>query len=242
MIIGVTATAITFIALVLSITSYYLHYKYSEESLLSLARISFYVSVGLIFFQAILLMWGIINHHFEWIYVYSYSSKDLPLYYLISTFWAGQEGTFLLWTILGSIYGLIIIKNRIKDESLVMSFLLLVQAFIVMILVKRNPFTYIWEANPVGFGPGMIPLDGAGLNPLLQNPWMTIHPPILFSGYSSTMILFAFAMAALVKRNYNDWVKNVFPYALFVGLILGTGIIMGGYWAYTTLGWGGYWA
>ena len=242
MIIGVAATAITFIALILSITAYYLHYRYSEASLLSLARTSFYVSVGLIFFQAGLLMWGILNHHFEWIYVQSYSSRDLPLYYLISTFWAGQEGTFLLWSMLGSIYGIVLIRNRIKDEALVMSFMLLVQAFIMMILVKRNPFSFVWEINPARYAPGVIPVDGNGLNPLLQDPWMTIHPPILFSGYSSTMILFAFAMAALVKKNYNDWVKDVFPYALFVGLALGTGIILGGYWAYTTLGWGGYWA
>ncbi|MEJ2543682.1 MAG: cytochrome c biogenesis protein CcsA [Calditrichaceae bacterium] len=160
----------------------------------------------------------------------------------MSTFWAGQEGTFLLWSLLGSIYGIVIIHNRTKDESLVMSFMLLVQAFIIMILIKRNPFTFVWEINPAGFSPGMVPVDGNGLNPLLQDPWMTIHPPILFAGYSSTMILFAFAMAALVKRNYDTWIKNVYPYALFVGLALGTGIILGGYWAYTTLGWGGYWA
>ena len=204
MIFGVAATAITFIALILSVTSYYLHYRYSDESLLSFARHSFYVSVILIFFQSAILMWGILNHRFEWIYVFSYSSRDLPLYYLISTFWAGQEGTFLLWTILGSIYGLVIIRNRLKDESLVMSFMLLVQAFIVMILIKRNPFTFVWEINPAAFRPGLTPMDGNGLNPLLQDPWMTIHPPILFAGYSSTMILFAFAMAALVKRNYNN--------------------------------------
>jgi cytochrome c-type biogenesis protein CcmF len=242
MIFGVAATAITFIASILSITAYYLNYKYSEKSLLSLARNSFYLSVILIFFQSALLMWGILNHRFEWIYVFSYSSHDLPLYYLISTFWAGQEGTFLLWASLGSIYGMVIIRNRTQDESLVMSFMLLVQAFIMLILVKRNPFAFVWEINPAAFKPGMIPVDGNGLNPLLQDPWMTIHPPILFAGYSSTMILFAFAMAALVKRNYNNWIKNVYPYALFVGLTLGMGIILGGYWAYTTLGWGGYWA
>lgn len=242
MIFGVIATAITFIALILSITSYYLHYRYADESLLSLARNSFYVSVILIFFQSAMLMWGILNHRFEWIYVFRYSSGDLPLYYLISTFWAGQEGTFLLWTLLGSIYGMVIIHNRLKDESLIMSFMLLVQVFIVMILIKRNPFTFVWEINPAAFAPGTVPIDGNGLNPLLQDPWMTIHPPILFSGYSSTMILFAFAMTALVKRNYDSWIKSVYPYALFVGLVLGTGIILGGYWAYTTLGWGGYWA
>jgi cytochrome c-type biogenesis protein CcmF len=122
-----------------------------------------------------------------------------------------------------------------------MSFLILVQAFIAVILIKKNPFTYVWDVFPNQLNVGEVPLDGRGLNPLLQNPWMIIHPPILFLGYSSTSILFAFAMSSLVKRNFDKWVDNVFPYAIFVSLALGTGIILGGYWAYTTLGWGGYW-
>ena len=122
-----------------------------------------------------------------------------------------------------------------------MIFLILVQAFIAVILIKKNPFTYVWDIFPDQLNVGEVPLDGRGLNPLLQNPWMIIHPPILFLGYSSTSILFAFAMSSLVKRNFDNWVDNVFPYAIFVSLSLGTGIILGGYWAYTTLGWGGYW-
>jgi len=242
MMIGTTATAITFVALAISITAYFLYYRHKDSSLLRLARISIYSASGLIVFQSILLMWGILTHRFEWVYVFSYSSSDLPLYYLISTFWAGQEGTFLLWLLLGSAYGWFIIRRNEEDEPLVMSFMNLVQAYIVMILIKRNPFSYVWEINPGGFAAGQIPMDGNGLNPLLQDPWMTIHPPVLFVGYSSTMIIFAFAMAALVKRNYDSWIKNAYPYALFVGLSLGAGIILGGYWAYTTLGWGGYWA
>ena len=242
MIIGTTATAITFVALAISMTAYFLSYRHNDSSLLRLARIGFYSASALIVFQSILLMWGILTHRFEWVYVFSYSSSDLPLYYLISTFWAGQEGTFLLWLLLGSAYGWFIIRRNEEDEPLVMSFMNLVQAYIVMILIKRNPFSYVWEINPGGFAAGQIPMDGNGLNPLLQDPWMTIHPPVLFVGYSSTMIIFAFAMAALVKRNYDSWIKNAYPYALFVGLSLGAGIILGGYWAYTTLGWGGYWA
>jgi cytochrome c-type biogenesis protein CcmF len=186
-------------------------------------------------------MWGIHNHHFEWQYVFSYSSKDMSTFYLTSSFWGGQEGTFLLWLALGSLYGAFIISKKLKDEALVMSFLLLVQAFIAVILIKKNPFAYVWDVFPNHFQAGEVPVDGRGLNPLLQNPWMIIHPPILFVGYSSTSILFAFAMSALVKKNYNTWIHNVFPYAVFVALALGTGIILGGYWAYTTLGWGGYW-
>jgi cytochrome c-type biogenesis protein CcmF len=242
MIYGIIATSLTFILLIISIVSYYLFHLRQEELILKIARNAFYASCGMILLQSIMLMYGILNHHFEWSYVFSYSSRDLPLNYLIATFWAGQEGTFLLWSIYGSLYGLFIIKRRKEEEPLVMSFMALIQAFLMLILIKQNPFSYIWDVNPHGFSQGVIPADGRGLNPLLQNPWMVIHPPILFSGYSSTMILFSFAMAALIRRKHDEWIKTVFPFALFVGLALGTGIILGGYWAYTTLGWGGYWA
>ncbi len=242
MIFGTTLTALTFVALILSITAYYLYHLRKEDQMLKMARIGFYSSVALIVAQSALLMWGILNQQYDWVYVFSYSSKSLPLYYKIATFWAGQEGTFLLWLLFGSLFGIVIIRSRKEDEPVVMSFMNLVQAYIVVILIKKNPFSYVWEANPVGFPAGMVPFDGNGLNPLLQDPWMTIHPPILFAGYSSTMILFAFAMSALVRNKHNDWIKSVYPFALFVGLTLGTGIILGGYWAYTTLGWGGYWA
>ena len=241
MILGVTLTSLTFVILILSISAYYLYYLREEEMMLKIARNGFYSASALILVQAIILMYGILTHHFEWMYVFSYSSKDLSIFYLISTFWAGQEGTFLLWLVFGSIYGIIIIRGHKENEPLVMSFMGMIQAFIVLILIKKNPFMYVWEANPLGFQQGVVPFDGSGLNPLLQDPWMVIHPPILFSGYSSTMILFAFAMAALIRNKHDDWIKSVYPYTLYVSLSLGAGIILGGYWAYTTLGWGGYW-
>ncbi|MCB0282078.1 MAG: heme lyase CcmF/NrfE family subunit [Calditrichae bacterium] len=241
MIFGITLTALTFTILILSIVSYYLYHLRKEELMLKIARNGFYTASGLIVVQAAILMYGILNHYFEWIYVFSYSSRDLSTYYLVSTFWAGQEGTFLLWLLFGSAYGIFIIHSRKDDEPLVMSFMSLVQAFIVLILVKKSPFAYVWDVNPVGFQAGVVPVDGNGLNPLLQDPWMVIHPPILFSGYSSTMILFSFAMAALVRKQHDEWIKSVYPFTLFVAMALGTGIILGGYWAYTTLGWGGYW-
>ena len=241
MIIGITATALTFIALMVSIAAYYIYHLRREESLLKIARYGFYLAGALIILQTVMLMWGILTHHFEWIYVASYSSRDLPVFYLISTFWAGQEGTFLLWLLFGVLYGAVILKRKEKNEALIMTFMNLVLAYITMILIKKNPFEYVWNINPSVFAPGQTPVDGNGLNPLLQDPWMVIHPPILFAGYSATMILFAFAMTSLIKREYDEWIKSVYPYALFTALALGAGIILGGYWAYTTLGWGGYW-
>jgi cytochrome c-type biogenesis protein CcmF len=242
MIIGTWSTALSFIALLISTSAYFLYYKRKEKEILNIAHTTFYIGSALIFFQAALLMWALLTHQFEMVYVFSYSSRDLPLYYLISTFWAGQEGTFVLWLVLGAIYSIVIIRNKDEDEPLVMTFMNLIQAFILLILIKKNPFTYVWDVNPHAFGAGQIPADGNGLNPLLQDPWMTIHPPVLFAGYASTAILFAYAVAALIKGEYDFWVKRVYNYTLFVGLSLGAGIILGGYWAYTTLGWGGFWA
>ena len=140
MIFGIALTSLTFILLVLSIAAYYLYHLRHEELMIKIARNGFYTACGLILVQAIMLMYGILNHYFEWIYVFSYSSRDLPTYYLVSTFWAGQEGTFLLWLIYGSIYGIFIIRLRKEEEPLVMSFMALIQAFIVLILIKKNPF------------------------------------------------------------------------------------------------------
>jgi len=242
MIFGLVLTSVSFIMFIVSIAAYFLYHLRKEEQILPIARYAFYIGSALIGVQAIVLMTGILTHQFEWVYVFSYSSRDLPLHYLIATFWAGQEGTLTLWLMYGSIFGAVIIKSRKGDEPLVMVFMGMIQAFILLILIKKSPFAYVWDVNPIGFAVGAIPPDGNGLNPLLQDPWMVIHPPILFAGYSSTMMIFSFAMAALIRKKHDEWIKSVYPFAIFVTMTLGTGIILGGYWAYTTLGWGGYWA
>ncbi len=112
-----------------------------------------------------------------------------------------------------------------------MLFYTLSQVVLLLLLVRENPFVML----------GKSPMDGVGLNPLLQDNWMVIHPPIMFIGYASTAIPFAFAMASLARRKYDGWAARAFPWALGGFLVLGTAILMGGYWAYKTLGWGGYW-
>src|SRR5262249_6352773 len=101
------------------------------------------------------------------------------------------------------------------------------------VTAMRGPF--------LTFPGGQAPLDGQGLNPLLQDPWMTIHPPVLFTGFSSLVVPFAIALAALVKREWDGWIKPALPWVVFSTGILATGFIMGGVWAYKVLGWGGYW-
>jgi len=118
-----------------------------------------------------------------------------------------------------------------KDEAPVMGIYTLTLLGLLFILVRDSPFKML----------GKTPTDGLGLNPLLQNNWMVIHPPIMFVGYAASAIPFAFAMASLWRRKYDGWAERAFPWALGGFIVLGTAITMGGYWAYKTLGWGGYW-
>jgi cytochrome c-type biogenesis protein CcmF len=108
--------------------------------------------------------------------------------------------------------------------------------------MKVDPFEYVWVADASGFASGHIPLDGQGMNPLLQDYWMVIHPPVLFFGYASTVIPFALVIARLFRKKEGDFLKEIQPWAILSMFWLSLGIIMGGYWSYTTLGWGGYWA
>ncbi|HEY6929000.1 MAG TPA: cytochrome c biogenesis protein CcsA, partial [Thermoanaerobaculia bacterium] len=169
---------------------------------------------------------------FDVAYVNSYSSRDLPTHFLISTFWAGQEGSFLLWCFWGSLIGLFVWRSAKEQEAPVMIVYLATFLGIVAILCKQSPFRLL---------PPPVPADGVGLNPLLQDPWMVIHPPVMFSGFASLSVPFAFAIAALWKKRWDGWIARAIPWALFTFLTLGTAILMGGYWAYKTLGWGGYW-
>ncbi len=198
----------------------------------------------------------IFNHYFEYHYAYNYSDLKLPVYYLISTFWNGQEGSFLLWLFWQAALGLILIRTNKFWEAPVMTTFASVQAFIAsMILgvvipglnlkIGSSPFILLRDAMPDApiftANPEYVPKDGQGLNALLQNYWMVIHPPTLFLGYASTLVPFAFCLSGLWLKKYRDWVRPALPWALFSGAILGLGILMGGYWAYETLSFGGYW-
>ncbi|MGH7731059.1 MAG: cytochrome c biogenesis protein CcsA [Candidatus Eiseniibacteriota bacterium] len=179
-------------------------------------------------------LWVILfQHQFQYQYVASYSSRAMPARYIYAAFWGGQEGTFLLWALITCTLGLILMRLRHALTAPAMFFLNLPLVMLGLVTVMRGPFLV--------FPDGRIPVDGQGLNPLLQDPWMTIHPPVLFTGFSSLVAPFAIAMAGLVRRDYDGWVKVVLPWSVFSLGILATGFIMGGVWAYKVLGWGGYW-
>ncbi len=221
-----------------------------------LARVGFYVHSVAVIGVVICLYWIILNHYFEYHYAWSNSSKSLPKGYVISSFWQNQEGSFLLWIFWNMVLGLILITTNRSWEAPVMAVFALVQAFLMsMILgviipgidlkIGSTPFLLLKEALPDlavwKMDPNFIPKDGNGLNPLLQNYWMVIHPPTLFLGFATTLIPFSYAIAGLWRKSTHGWIRPALPWALFSAAILGLGILMGGYWAYETLNFGGYW-
>lgn len=188
----------------------------------------FAAAIGL---TALMLILVLLIRDFRIEYVFQYSGLDLPGHYQFASFWAGQKGSFLIWLFWGTMIGLFVQRTAGKSEAPVMVIYLATLLGLIFILVRENPFVMLAES----------PLDGQGLNPLLQDDWMVIHPPIMFIGYAATAIPFAFAMASLWRRDYDGWAARAFPWALFGFLVLGCAILMGGYWAYKTLGWGGFW-
>ncbi|MBI5916760.1 MAG: cytochrome c biogenesis protein CcsA, partial [Bacteroidetes bacterium] len=198
---------------------------------------------------------AMVSKRFEYQYVWQHVSENLPFQYIFSAFWEGQEGSFLLWMFWHAVLGGILLVRAKKWESPVLSVISLVQAFIFTMILG----IYFSDEFKIGSNPLLLLRDtmdlplfnnaeyvklikGNGLNPLLQNYWMTIHPPTLFLGFASTVVPFAFAIAGLWTREHKEWLRPALPWALFCGAILGTGILMGGAWAYEALSFGGYWA
>lgn len=195
------------------------------------AKRLYYLSVGFGLLAGIILYYALFTHQFQYSYVNGYSSKDLPLIYLISAFWAGQEGTFLLWALFVGLMGIFFLKKSNGNDSYAMAVVSAFSAFLYLLMLIKSPFELITP----------VPLDGRGLNPLLQDPWMAIHPPILFVGYAAATFPFALVISGLAKRKYERWNNSGFGWTLFASVSLGAGIIIGGFWAYEVLGWGGYW-
>jgi cytochrome c-type biogenesis protein CcmF len=185
------------------------------------------------------LMYLFVRDDFSVSYVWNHSATTQPIQFKLSGLWSGQAGSLLLWAWVLGAYGLAVTTKGRREEStlapIAASVVNVTTAFFVaLIAFAANPFT------PVE---GAIPQEGLGLNPLLQNYWMLIHPPVLYFGYVGCAVPFAFSIAALLnRRSDNEWLSLVRRWTLFPWIVLTLGIIMGGAWAYETLGWGGYWA
>ncbi|MFH1686152.1 MAG: cytochrome c biogenesis protein CcsA [bacterium] len=203
-----------------------------RDTFASLGRRAYHAQTAVILAASGYLLYLFMTHDFGIAYVYQYSDSTLPFFYLLSAFWGGQEGTYLLWLLFILAAGNAVLYRSGKYRDYAMSVLSLVNLFFLFILLKLSPFARL----------DFPALDGAGLNPLLQDPWMVIHPPVMFTGYAMAAIPFAIVCGALLKGDMSDWLKRAFPWVAFSALALSAGNILGGYWAYKTLGWGGYWA
>jgi cytochrome c-type biogenesis protein CcmF len=232
-----------------------------------LARIAFITETISVLAIFSILFYIIQNHLFEYKYAWQHSSRSLELKYLLACFWEGQEGSFLLWSIWHCLLGLVLIKTGRSWEGPVMTVLSFAQFCLATMIagiylfgekIGSNPFILLRDSGVLDNAPALHlnfdinqPLkpdymasikDGNDLNPLLQNYWMVIHPPVLFLGFASTIIPFAFAVAGLWTKRLTEWTKAVLPWALFSAAVFGVGIMMGAKWAYESLTFGGYWA
>ncbi|MFY9308355.1 MAG: cytochrome c biogenesis protein CcsA [Bacteroidia bacterium] len=258
--IGNVFVILSFTFALLASIAYFFASRDNEEtfSWKRLARIAFRIhSVAVIGIVSTLFIM-LANHYFEYEYVWHHSNKEMPLRYILSCFWEGQEGSFLLWTFWHVLLGLILQRTAKNFEAPVMATISFVQVFLASMLlgvfifehrIGSNPFTVLLREHPdfantpIFSKPDYLQkIDGRGLNPLLQNYWMTIHPPTLFLGFALTVVPFAYAIAGLWKKQYTEWIKPALPWAFSGIMILGTGVLMGGAWAYEALSFGGFWA
>ena len=260
--IGYIGNAFIYLSLLSALLSAVGYYFNSKEILTSewknFARINFSIHSFSIIGIAGTLFFMLFNHFYEYSYVWQHSNNSMPMEYILSCFWEGQEGSFLLWAFWNMVLGNILRKTiDEKWEAPTMAVFALVQVFLASMLLGifigdyklgTNPFILLRE-NPefanlpfIQIPDYLSKLDGRGLNPLLMNYWMTIHPPTLFLGFSSTLVPFAFAIAGLWKKDFTTWQKPALVWTFFSIMILGTGILMGGAWAYEALSFGGFWA
>jgi cytochrome c-type biogenesis protein CcmF len=201
------------------------------------------------------LIYLLVNNHFEVAFVYEVTSRSMPTYLKVTAWWGGQAGSLLFWAwLLAAFTSAVTIRKWERDIEF-LPWVIVVNSitlifFLGMVVFYENPFTRFWSVGgnvePHMFAPAgatlFIAPDGNGLNPLLRHPGMVIHPPMLYLGFVSYVIPYAFAMAALITGRTDDrWIRLTRRWSLWAWLFLSFGLVLGGRWAYDVLGWGGYW-
>lgn len=226
-----------------------------KQSWLRFARGAFFIQAFSLLAVFACIYYICSQHYFEYLYAYKHASKELEPKYLLACIWEGQEGSFLLWALWHCALGIVLIFTAKKREAPVMTIISTAQIFLTLMIlglyifdvrIGSNPFTLTRNelTGPIFAQANYLSYikDGIGLNVLLRNYWMVIHPPVLFLGFASTIVPIAFAYSSLVTKDWGGWVKAALPWTLFSGCVLGTGVMMGGKWAYESLSFGGYWA
>ena len=218
------------LCLIIPLLYFFLKEKVIRKKLLNLI---FYIIAGLLFTDVLLMIIYQLQSNFMFQYVYSHTSIEMSLIYKISALWAGQEGSFLLWSFILAIMGLFIMRIKTEHTDKILALYAIICSIIVLLTLRSNPFKLT----------NSTPSVGLGLNEALQNPWMVIHPPLVFISYSAMAVLLSLSVARDRSEQFKanmatitrQWVRVSF-------LFLSMGILTGSIWAYTALGWGGYWA
>ncbi|MCX6243795.1 MAG: cytochrome c biogenesis protein CcsA [Bacteroidetes bacterium] len=259
--IGKSLIWVSFGAAIIATVLYFINIRRKRHSLkpvTSFARGFFLVHAVSLLSVAFILYYLIFRHYFEYAYVWEYSSVTLPVKYIISCFWAGQEGSFLVWAVFQALLGMVLIFISREWEDHVLSVVSLSQVFVTSMMlgvqlfsmrIGGSPFNLLRETysnvqDSIFAQADYVRMitDGNGLNPLLENIWMTIHPPILFLGYALALVPFSYAVAGLMRKEYYSWIRPALPWTLLSLTLLGAGILLGGAWAYVSLTFGGFWS
>ena len=214
--------------------------KFNNQTYLQVAERAILATSFCIFLAFFCLLNELLISNFNLQYVAQYTSYETPVFYKVTALWAGQAGSLLFWSFITALFAVTYIFTTLQKLKVLKFHSYIILSFIFSFFILLSNFV----ANP--FEPvssDIVVQNGNGLNPLLQNFFMAIHPPILYVGFTGSAIIFIMALAASISKNISfEWVQSIRRWSLFVWTFLSAGIILGGYWAYNELGWGGYWA
>jgi cytochrome c-type biogenesis protein CcmF len=252
---GFGVLAVSFLVTLYSVFAAIYGVRTKNPAMVESARRAMLLTWPLLTLTAGILIYLLINNHFEVKFVYEVTSRSMPTYLKVTAWWGGQSGSLLFWSWLMSAFASLVTLRKWDRDREFLPWVIVVACvtmafFIGMNLFFENPFAQYYQTfngiEAYTFQPAksvaFTPPDGRGLNPLLRHPGMVIHPPMLYLGFVSFVIPYAFAIAALITGRTDDrWIRLTRRWALWAWLFLSFGLVLGGRWAYDVLGWGGYW-
>jgi cytochrome c-type biogenesis protein CcmF len=253
---GYGVFVITFLVTLYGIAAALIGIRWNSQKWVDSARSAMLLTFPLILLGSACIVYLLVTGHYEVQYVYNVTSNSMPTYLKVTALWGGQAGSLVFWSFLLSAFAsAVCLRNWSRDREflpwVIIVCLVTLAFFLMMTILYENPFVRFWQTGsgeqitamfqPAGAS-AILPGDGRGLNPLLRHPGMVIHPPMLYLGFVSFVIPFAFAIAALATGRSDDrWIRITRRWSLIAWLFLSLGLVLGSRWAYDVLGWGGYW-
>jgi cytochrome c-type biogenesis protein CcmF len=237
--VGTIALLVAFMVNAFALASSLMGQRQNRPGMVRAGIYATYAFAALMGLASSVIVYAFLSHDFAIKYVAHYSDLSMPFFYKITAYWGGLDGSLMFWSSVLSLFTTVAVKMNAKRHKEIIGYVVatiaFVQAFFLAILLfNKNPFTtFLTEA----------PMNGQGLNPLLQNYWMVIHPPSLYLGFVGMTIPFAFCIGALASGRLDDaWLYSIRVWVIIAWFFLSLGLTLGGIWAYEELGWGGYWA